>query len=364
LRLSYTYSAKYYENQPYNSSSHWDQTHDFEASLEHAFNERYKVGVNDSFVIGQEPDMLRNGPTIETAQRISGDNIRNNGSIVLDGQLTREAGFELGYDNALFDYHDTKEITDTNTGNVFASTGGELNRIENGAHLDGRWTLSPETIGVTGFRFRDTSYTGDQNIGGNVGHPGSVVRSDDRNNRLFSPYLGLDHTFRPDLTGSVRAGASYADYYNDPAQSGSWSPYVMASLKYLYAQESSLEIGFSHDRNSTDELGLQTTTKGGVTSTEFTADSESSVIFATLNHRFTQRFFGTLNAQFQNSAFNGGLYDNQDEQYYLVGLDLEYRFTPNFSAHTGYNYDKLESSSVAQRSFDRNRVYLGVTASY
>ena len=73
-------------------------------------------------------------------------------------------------------------------------------------------------------------------------------------------------------------------------------------------------------------------------------------------------------AQFQNSDYNGGEFDNQSEQYYLLGLDLEYRFTQNFSAHAGYNYDRLESglktAFVPDRSFDRNRVYIGVTASY
>ena len=62
------------------------------------------------------------------------------------------------------------------------------------------------------------------------------------------------------------------------------------------------------------------------------------------------------------ATLDGGPLDNRDEKYYLVGLNLEYRFNPHFAAHVGYNYDKLESE--AGRSFDRNRVYIGVTASY
>ena len=79
-------------------------------------------------------------------------------------------------------------------------------------------------------------------------------------------------------------------------------------------------------------------------------------------------------AQLQNSTYNGGALENEADMYYLLGLSLEYRFSPNFSASVGYNYDRLDSSSVidstqlantgAQRSFDRNRVYLGVTATY
>ena len=61
-------------------------------------------------------------------------------------------------------------------------------------------------------------------------------------------------------------------------------------------------------------------------------------------------------------VLNGGQFNNQSERYYLVGLNLAYHFNPHFSAEMGYNYDKLDSD--AGRTFDRNRVYMGVTASY
>jgi hypothetical protein len=73
--------------------------------------------------------------------------------------------------------------------------------------------------------------------------------------------------------------------------------------------------------------------------------------------------FGSLTGQFQNSSFNGGTFNSQSERYFLVGLNVEYRFNPHFSADAGYNYDKLDSD-VGGRSFDRNRVYVGVKARY
>ena len=72
LSFGYVYSLKYYENKPVNNADHYDQTHDFHAALTHAFSERYQLSVRDSFVIGQEPDMLRAGNTFNTFQRISG----------------------------------------------------------------------------------------------------------------------------------------------------------------------------------------------------------------------------------------------------------------------------------------------------
>jgi len=46
-----------------------------------------------------------------------------------------------------------------------------------------------------------------------------------------------------------------------------------------------------------------------------------------------------------------------------LGLNLEYRFNPHLSAEAGYNYDRLDSD-LQTRGFDRNRVYIGVKASY
>jgi long-subunit fatty acid transport protein len=51
------------------------------------------------------------------------------------------------------------------------------------------------------------------------------------------------------------------------------------------------------------------------------------------------------------------------DQLYVIGLNVEYQFNPHLSAMVGYNYDLL-NSDVDFRDFDRNRVYLGVTARY
>ena len=87
-------------------------------------------------------------------------------------------------------------------------------------------------------------------------------------------------------------------------------------------------------------------------------------MFASLNHRITPKLYGSIMAQYQNSTYYGGTIDGKADNYYLVGLNLQYRFTPNFSAEVGYNYDNLHSSMSCNRTYDRNRVYVGVTGSY
>ena len=377
INLGVLYAFRYYENIPPNSTGHDDNIFTFSAGVSHAFSEQLKLRVSDSFVVGQEPDLLRAGNTFSTFERVSGDNIRNYGTIALDAQLSPQFGLGFGYDNAFYDYK-AKGPSTVNAGftdqfgfpvqAIAPSTAGVLNRMENRAHLEGLYSLQPETKALLGYQFTDFNYTGDELIGGYVSPfdpfltPGEVffpAVSSDRNNRQHTMYVGAEHTFAPELTGSLRVGASYTDYYNDPNTSSTWTPYVNGSLKYTYAPESYVQGGLSYDRNATDLVGL--TASGGTSS--FTTDAQSFVIFASVNHRLTPQLFGSLIGQFQNSLYNGGAFNNDREQYYLVGVNLEYRFNQYFSANAGYNFDDLQSHNIG-RTFDRNRVYIGVTASY
>ena len=71
---------------------------------------------------------------------------------------------------------------------------------------------------------------------------------------MYYGYVGLDHNFQPDLTGSFRAGARYTDYYNNPADQNGVSPYAMASLKYTYLPESYFQVGGSYDYSPSSDV--------------------------------------------------------------------------------------------------------------
>jgi hypothetical protein len=365
LTLGYVYSFKYYDHRPLgNSSDKFDQQHLFNIALDHAFTERYKLGVRDSFAIGQEPDILRTENAFTAFQRISGDNIRNYGSVVFDADITRLFGLEVGYDNAFYDYSQSGAQFDAD-GVVIPSNSGLLDRVEHGIHIDTRWMFCPETVAIFGYKFRNVSYTADEEIG-QVLLPGDIVhfvKSEERDFREHSFYVGAEQTFSPNLTGAVRAGASYIDYYNSVAGSSSeWGPYALANLRYTYAPQSHVEVGLSQDFNATDVVGVQN--PGGViTATSFTESQQSTVVYGTVNHQITAQLRGSIIGQFQYSSFNGGDVRNESDRYYLLGLNLSYQFTPHLSTEIGYNYDKLDSD-IAGRSFDRNRVYIGVTGSY
>jgi hypothetical protein len=355
VTLGALYSFKHYDHIPLNSTGHNDNTFTFNLGLTHAFNERISARVSDAFVIGQEPDLLRAGNAFSTFQRVSGNNIRNYGMLGLDAQLTPELGLSLGYDNAFYDYKDRGP--GLNFPVIEPSTAGALNRIENRAHIELNYLVLPETKALIGYQFTDIDYNADELIGGNIFDPASLVYSNSRNSREHTGYVGAEHSFSPQLKGSVRVGASHTEYPRDSSVSSTWTPYVNATLRYHYTELSYVEGGFSYDRNATDLVGA------GLPGTT-TLDAESAVVYASINHALTPHLIGSLLGQFQNSSYHGGTFDKVDEQYYLLGLNLEYRFNQYFSTQVGYNYDRLASSSIVNRTFDRNRVYIGVTASY
>ena len=367
VTLGALYSFMHYDNVPLGETGHNENTFTFNAGLTHAFNEQVSARVSDSFVIGQEPDLLRAGNTFSTFQRVSGNNIRNYGMIGLDAQLTPEFGLSFGYDNAFYDYKDHGPGVDPSGVVVEPSLGGALNRIENRAHLEGTYQIMPETKLLLGYQFTDINYNADELIGGTFVDPATgllfpgvvfdPVFSKDRNSREHTGYVGAEHNFSPEFKGAIRAGASYTEYPNDPGVSANWTPYVNATLRYNYAAQSYVEGGVSYDRNATDLVGA------GLFNTT-TLDAESAVVFLAVNHAITPQLFASLLGQFQNSTYHGGTFDSLSEQYYLLGINLSYRFNPYFSAEVGYNYDRLESNSTINRTFDRNRVYIGVTATY
>src|SRR6266853_932453 len=167
MSLNYVYAFRYYDRKPNLNADHYDQTHTFNAQLTHNFSERYVLAVSDSFVIGQEPDLLRTGALLDAGfQRVPGDNIRNYGQIKFNAQLSRLFGLELGYQNSYFNYADDAPTSvDLNTGGLIVSRSALLDRIEHYVHIDGRWTVQPETVAVLGYQYGQVDYTGNQVIG-------------------------------------------------------------------------------------------------------------------------------------------------------------------------------------------------------
>jgi hypothetical protein len=357
IGASYVFDAKYYMEELSGQTSHWDLTHAFNAAVNHAFSERYQLSVKDSFAIGQEPDLLRAGNTYNTFQRIPGDNVRNYGLANFSAQLTPVFGAEIGYGNTLFNYQNNQYTIDPATGIYSPSTAGLLNTMDQPIHLDGRIQIQPQTIGVIGYQFRMMDYTANQPIGGSLYFPATIIMSDIRNLYAHYAYVGVDQNFRPDLTGSIRVGATYNDYYNNTDQNN-WAPYGLLSLRYTYNPGSYLEVGATYDFTS-----------GSAFSTTLDADNRYTMgayagsIYAALRHQLTGKLAGSAMIQYQNDMYYGGEIDGQTENYFLINVGLDYQITRYVAAQVGYNYDNVWGD-LPNTGYQRNRVYFGVNASY
>ncbi len=355
VKASYFFDMRYYEDRPEHKA---DFSHDFELLVRHRISDRFSLDASDSFVIAQEPELL-NPSDLSAKTRVNGNNLRNSAAVNLTAKANEELSFIVGYANTLYDYQqDYGRLTAADKAAGLVSRSGALDRMEQTATLTARYVVNRETTAVLGYQFGDVAYSSAETIGSQGGVP---FTSKIRNNNSHYAFTGLDHYFTQELSGSLRVGVQYTDYYNDPSASSSFGPYVDISSTWHYREDGSVMLGFTHRRNQTDLVG---NSLNQVTSlSNLTLDQESSTFYANISQKITPKLTGTLSGQYQSSDFKGGLTGNDTEQFVLLGLNLTYQFNRFLTGELGYNYDNL-ASDLSQRSFDRNRVYLGLTASY
>ncbi len=390
IGFRYTYGFYYYQDRQDIGAKAFDQTHQVEFWLDHAFNERWKVNVTDTFAVGQEPELLNS----QTSQqyRVEGNNIANHAHISLDTEWTRQFSTTLRYGNSFFDYQNKGGVASADPaafatgagfspstpgfnsgflGNYYSINGGRgaslaglLNRIEQNVGFDLNWTLQPETVLFLGYNFGLSTYTGNEDIAvfnyldTNLDSRSLVYRSDSRDSMSHYGYVGASHQFTANISGTARVGASFTDSYNDPLQhSTSIAPYADMSISYTYIPGSYVQLGVTHDLNATDVV--QPNDQTG----KITQYQESTVIYSSINHKFTQDLIGTIIGRYQISSFQGGNNDSESDQTFGVGVNLHYQISQHFSTEVGYNFDDLQSK-LQGRSYQRNRVYLGFGANY
>jgi len=352
IGLRYTYGLYYYQERQEKDETPVDQSHELDLWVDHAFTERVQGSFMDSFVIGQEPELLSQGEAPDDPDRVEGNNIVNTGTFTLHNDWTRLFSTDLGFKNGFYDY----ENHGGSAGDP--SLAGLLNRVEDTAWLNLNWQVRPETVALIGFQYEQINYIWDEPIAPAVIPLHIPERfSSDRDNRSYTGYVGVQHNFLPNLTFAANVGIEYNEDYNDPLDTISLSPYAVASLTYTYAPGSYAQIGVNHMRNATDQIDLNTS-NGSIA-----LDQESSLVFANINHELTSKLLATAIGQVAYSTYNGGTIDGQSDTLYSFGLNLNYSFNPHFSTEVGYNFDRLESA-VATQDYTRNRVYVGVSAAY
>lgn len=354
IGLQYIYSLKYYEDRKTDTT---DQSHEFIAKLDHRFSERYKLELADSFVYSQEPEVLESSGsgTITNPLRTESDVLRNRANIDFTAQLTELLGIALGYQNTWYDYsQDASDVRDPvfNPSGV-GSRSALLDRMEHLFHIDGRWEVRKNLIGILGYQYGIVDYTSDDPIVEDATTvPSTLIPGDIRDNTSHYFYVGAEYALTSQFSGSGRVGVRYTDH--DDLSESAVSPYLDLRGTYTYLPGSYVQFGFRHDRNATDVSGEVD---------NITRDQESSTAYASVTHRITPRITGNAIGQLQHSVFNGGDSDGEADNFYILGFNLEYSLNRNWTAEAGYNFDRLDSD-LGNRSFSRNRVYVGVRATY
>jgi hypothetical protein len=348
----YTYGLYYYQDRANTAGQDpIDQTHQFDLWLDHAFTERWQARVQDSFVVGQEPELIDPDGGV---RRTEGNNVRNTANLSLNTIWTRLFSTQLGYRNSFYDYENsgTTEATLATEG---ASLAGMLNRLEQTISLDLQWKLAPGTLAFLGGAYEWANYSGNEPIAFNASTL-QFLNSEIRNSRTYFGYVGVERSMLANLSFNGRIGVQYTDNYNDPNSSSSLNPYADLSLIYTYLPGSYAQFGFTQTQNATDQLGSDG--NGNIA-----MYMDSSTVYASLNHKLTPKLMGTVIGRWQHSIYHGGVFNDQADDYFNLGLNLSYSFNPHFSAEAGYNFDTLQSE-VGGNDYTRNRIYLGVSAAY
>jgi len=346
--FNYTYDARYYDDR---RDDQWDQSHLINGKISHAFSERYKADISDSFVIAQEPTVLDPSQIVTVPLRTNGDNMRNTVNASFSAGIAEDTDLVIGYVNNWYDY-DQEGI---------GSRSALLDRVENIGRIDLRHVFLPTTVGVLGYQFAAVDYNSPDPIGLQFGR--FPIPADVRDSYHHYMYLGVDHAVTSQLNLSARVGAEYVDYHEQHRILGTddsgWGPYADINSTWTYMPRSYVQLGLRHQHSTTD-VGYF----GGATPTQ---DMEATTIYGSLNHAITQKFMASLIGTYQHSTFQSGAADGLNDDLFLVGVNLTYEFNKFLAAEAGYNYDRLDSelSDIGiPRSYTRNRVYIGIRASY
>jgi len=354
FRASYDLTLNYYLDRP---TSKLDQSHVFDTRLNHRFTERYDVNVENAFVYSDEPAVLApGGGAVDTVVR-RGDSsgLRNNALIDFSGKMTPVIGAVVGYKNNLRNYKQTG----------VGSYSALFDSVDNLFHVDMQWFKSETTVYFTGYQFGFINYTSSDPIGMGFepglpgGHPPPnatntvPIYPDSKNNSSHYLYIGAKREFSKQLTGAASVGLQYTDYYN--ANDSSLSPYVDLKVYYTYLPGSTVQMGLNAARIPAD-IGIGS-------DGELTLDALAGTFYGSINHRFTSRFNGTIYLSYQHTTYNGGIYDGKSNDYLTIDSRLDYKLREHLFLDLGYVW-YLYTSTIPGVDFTRNRVYLGIRATY
>ena len=164
---------------------------------------------------------------------------------------------------------------------------------------------------------------------------------------------GIDHTFNPRLSASLRGGAEFRSYDQDGDRR---APYFEGSVTYALGKRVSVTWNNRYGLEEPDVLGSQsrTTFRTGLqTKFNLTSRISSTVDLYYVHDDYPAFTSGTppvVTPGFTQNTFDGN-------------LSLRYAITPLFGVQAGYHYTNI-TSDIQFREYSRNRVFAGVSLTF
>jgi len=263
--------------------------------------------------------------------------------------VTELVSIAPGYENTWYDFMDSNADYDQLGGpnGTIPSHSALLDRFEHLIHVDGEYQVQEHLMALLGYQFGIMDYTSKEPILPD-GTTGGI-----RDSQSHYFYVGANYAFSSQLNGYAKVGVQYTTY--DSLPDDNLSPYFDLNGTYTYLPGSYVQLGVRHTRNATDIPGNSRS--------EIVRDQESTLVYASVNHRITRELTGSLIGQYQHGQYSGGSEDGLVDHFLTLGVNVEYRINPNWAVEAGYNFDRLDSD-LEFRSFTRNRIYVGASATF
>lgn len=373
--IRYEYGYTYYGDR---SSPKDDQSHLVDAVFNHQFSDNVRLELSDSFAVAQEPELLSDFAGQQFMTRAEGNNIRNFAEILLGVKYYEDMGFEVGYRNAYWDFE--------NDNYAFV-----LNRMEHTPHIDLYYDLDDVNRFFVGYQMNYADYdgSGTRELYGKNGNKlydvtgARATYGSDLYDRLsHSGYLGYRLTLDKGIDWTTRLGVQYTSFQNvkdysdksywfeSPAGSGilvpggkldldedAVNPFVESIFRWEYHENGTAQLGVRHEIGASQWGAME---------------AEVTTVFASVRHQIMPRLEGAISGVYQHSSYGeapsyASSGDTHDD-YFSIGPSLSYRIT-GFDCPVGtfvdlsYSYDNL-TSNIDYRDYDRNRVTLGLRATY
>jgi opacity protein-like surface antigen len=314
LNVGAHYSNIWYFDPAPNSE---DMYHNARLSLDYVTNISPRLAISDSFYLAYEtePDYL------------------------IGASINRRTNQYLyGYNNLSVSYAWTRRFS-TVSGYTVTGIWYEEDVDQNNDHFTHilsqqfRYSISPTTTATVDYRFAATDY--DNNPAADY----------------MAHYLlaGVDHSFSPLLTGSLRVGAELRDYDGDLGSET--RPYLEGALNYRAGKNTILRWYHYLGGDDSDLAGFLA--------------GYSYKTGLSVQHQLTERLTTNLALHYLYQTFEDSPYGlaDEDDSTFAGSAGLDYRLWRNIGVNATYSYTNTDSDNF-YREYERHRLSIGLTATF